>query len=288
MAKMIQKLSKETKRLQKFEKLSKRYGYLLDLPISELPEKHKAKFGGNLRCFQRIYPRDKEGNKIYDESKVRCKNSTVRGSFFCKIHGGGNSFALKHGRHSVSTITGGVYGRGMPVEFGDLLEKFINDPNIADLRPELAALRLALSKYLEELTSEETKLPPKMLIKQIRSIARNKMISQSERFVMIRDICASQSFITDGDAIDRLNKTVETIAKVTERMHRIQSQDNYILTPDGLKIFLRAIVTVLKTNINDSKVLNEIKEKLMEIHTRTEGNLYKVKGIDDAEFRKVE
>jgi len=276
--------SKDAKRMQKFKKLMQKYGYLLNLEPKDLPKKHKAKLGGGLRCFQRVYPRDDNGNKMREFARVRCGNPTARGSFYCRNHGGGNSYALVHGKSTMNKHTGGAYGRGMPVEFSDLLEEFMNDPNITDLRPELSALRMALARYLEELTSDTTKEQPVNLIRQIKRILKDETSSNLERFIMVRDLCASQSFITDGESLDRLNKTVETISKIAERMHRIQSKDNYILTPDGLKIFLRAIVDILQEKIIDPKILKEIRDKLMEIHTRTEGDLYKV---DDAEYREV-
>ena len=96
----------------------------------------------------------------------------VKKSFFCKKHGGGNSYALAHGNRSQYSITGGEYGKKMDTHFSDLLEIFLNDPQITDLRPELAAMRMVFTEYLEELTSEKTKEAPKNLIRSIKRITK--------------------------------------------------------------------------------------------------------------------
>jgi len=268
-------LTKEQKRKQKLEKLLKKYGHLLSIPAGVLPLEHKAPLGGGLKCFQKIYQR-KNGKKIKNLPKIRCTNPAVKGSFFCKKHGGGNTHAMVHGKRRMSSITGGLYGRGMQQDFSNLLEEFLNDPKMVDLRPELAALRLALSEYMSELTSGEPKQSPKRLIKYIKDITESENTNYGEKFVLIRDLCASQSFLTDGDSLDRLYKIIETISRVAERMHKIQMQDNYILTPDGLKVFLRSIVDLLKQTIPDPDILKEIQEKLLEISMQTKGNIHDV------------
>ena len=292
MAKYKEVESKSKKRDKKLKRLMKDFGHLLHLPAKTLSKEDKSPFGGGLRCFTKVYKRDKSGNKLKEKSKVRCKNPAIKGSFFCKKHGGGNKFNLVHGKRTLANTTGGLYGRGMSAKLGDLMDQFLNDPKILDLTPELAALRLALSQYMEELTSGKTRLHPKDLIRRIKDISKDKSISSKERFIIIRDICASQSFLTDGDSLDRLHKIVETISRVAERMHRIQTQDNYLLTPEGLKIFLRAIVDLLKDKIVDKDIMDEIRNGLLDISTQTKGNLHEMKKnqgrIDDADFKFVE
>lgn len=282
---MVKELSRSTKRRRRLKKLLEKYGYLLHLPPKTLPPKHKASLGGGLRCFNKVFPRKLvNGRKIKDKTKekVRCGNPAVKGSFYCRKHKGGNSGNLKHGLDTLTVATGGLYGRNMTSELGGLLEQFMNDPNIKDLRPELASLRMALSQYLKELTSNETKSSSISLMMGIEIICHDDTISSREKFVQIRDVCASQSFLTDGESLDRLNRIVETISRVMERMHRIQTQDNYFMTPDGFKIFLRSIVDILKQNIKDSKTLQEIRNELMKASVQTRKNVH------DAVYRKVD
>jgi len=279
--------SKNGLRQKKLNKLLDKYSHYLDMPSKLLPDEHRAPLNGGLRCFQKVYQRDKNNNKIKDKKKIRCNNPSVKKSFFCKKHGGGNSHALVHGNRTNYSMTGGQYGKNMDGHFSDLLEVFLNDPKITDLKPELAAMRMMMSEFLEELTSDKPKISPKKLVGGIKRILKIDTMTPSEKFSAVRDICSSQSFLTDGDSIDRLSRLVGEIGKTVERMHRIQTQDNFILTADGLKVFIRSIVDILKEKVEDN-VLGDIREQLLKISMQTKGNLSEAREkIHDADFRTI-
>ena len=149
-------------------------------------------------------------------------------------------------------------------------------------------MRMMLAEYLEELTTEKTKIGPKRLLKTIKQTMRIETMTSSEKFAAVRDICSSQSFLTDGDSMDRLSRIIGEIGKTVERMNRIQTQDNFILTPDGLKVLLRSIVDVIKGTVKNEEEIKEIREKMLELSVRTKGNFGNINDdVQDADYRKV-
>ena len=109
-------------------------------------------------------------------------------------------------------------------------------------------------------------------------------MNNSKKFIAVRDFCLQQSSITDGESIDRLTHLVDTISKVIDRINRTQNKDEFIMTPDGLKVLLRSVVDILKNNIEEN-ILEKIKEELITISVRTRGDLSRYS--EDAKVSKV-
>jgi hypothetical protein len=275
-------LSKSQKKNKKSEFLYEKYGYLLNTPSSCLDPEHKANLGGGLKCFHLTYKRDKDGNKIKNVRK-RCGNPAVKGSFFCKKHGGGNNYNIIHGRNINPMIS--AYKNVFNNQLGDLLDIFVNEEDILDAKPELMALRIVLNNHIKKLVNNKPS-NPKRLLDKIVGIIEDEGLSNYERFSLVKDITDSVSTITDGDSIDRISRTVETISRVIERLHKIQSKDEFILTKEGLKIFLRAIVDIMNDVVEDRDVKNKFKEALLSVSVQTGGDLskYHNKNVVDAEY----
>jgi len=276
-------LSKSCKRKKKEEYLIENYSYLLGTKAADLPPEHKASLGGGLRCFRLRFYVDKDGVKHYKKKKVRCKLPAVKGSFYCTKHNGGNSSNLVHGRdiNPVLAAYKGTFGN----ELGDLITAFANDKNIFDIRPEFSTLRVALINYIKQLNSREVR-NSKTLLRQVEQVMEDDTFSNSEKFFHIKEITDSVATLSDGESIDRLARTIETLSRIIERMHKIQSSDDYIMTPEGLRIFLRAISDVMNENIKDVEQRNKIHEALLAISIQTKGDLsrYSDRGAIDADY----
>jgi hypothetical protein len=277
----------EEKQKNKIEMLLEEHGWKLDVPPSALPSDDRAPLGGGLRCFGKVYNRDDFGNKIRTQPRRRCNNPCFKGSFFCKKCGGGNANALIHGRRSgVSSL----YRSAFQADLGTMFEVFINDPTIMDLKPELAALRVCLKNYIDELNKKTNIRNVRKLNKSIRVILNDSILSDEEKFINIKDICARNSSISDGESIDRIAHVCEVISRVTERMNKVQSSDKFMLTLDGIKILYRCIIDAIR-ECAPVEIQKKLKEQLMSIRIRTSGDLNKyvdvVKNVEVKEVNEI-
>lgn len=259
--------SKEKKRR---EALYEKYGELISYEAKDLPENQRAKLGGGLRCFGRVPVRDKETGMKIKGKRRRCRNPALKGTLFCKKCGGKNTRAMVHGRHATMAVYRGEYTH----EFGGLLQAFMDDPKISDLRPELAHLRTIFLKYVSKLVNAKPKSPRKF-VRFAKNVIDAEQFSDEEKYIAIKEAVEEQTTITDGRAIDRINRTIDTIGKTIERINKVQNRDEYILTPDGIKILLRAIVDIMEENVTDVDTIMNIREELLKTSTMTGGDLAK-------------
>lgn len=265
------KLTKNQRRALRHKELLEHHGWKLNVPPSALEKKDRAGLGGGLKCFRMVADRDENGNK--KDTQHRCGNGCVKGSFFCKKHGGGNNYNLVHGKNQ--SVSGSLYRGAFKADIGDLFEAFLNDPGLLDLKPELSALKLCLNQYIKKLSSEnKTVRNAKKGIKIIRNVVKSKELNDEEKWRYIKDFCARQSTLTDGESLDRILSIVDTTSRVVERIEKIQNRDEFLMTADGLKILFRCIIDVIRDNA-DPDTLKRVKTSLLQISTRTQGDLSK-------------
>jgi len=282
-------LNKSEKRRLKLEHIHKTYGHLLDLPANCLPVEHKASLGGGLRCFSLSYKRDQAGNKIKIDDKYkrqRCGNPVVKGSFYCKKHKGGNNNALIHGKSRNPIVS--MYRTTHDIEFADLLEVYLNDEIILDIKPELASLRVALQQYMKKLVDAKPQ-NLKEWLGRVEKLVTDEAMNKHEKFTALYAHFNSVDSMTNGNSLDRLARLVDTVSKVILRLQTAANQEQYILTPDGLKMFLRAIVDIVNNTIDDTETKTKVKNALAEVRLATKGNIgnyggYKRDSIKDAKF----
>lgn len=269
------KLTKAQKRELRHKELLEHHGWKLNVPPSTLEPKDRAKLGGGLRCFRMVFDRDHNGNK--KETQHRCGNGCVKGSFFCKKHGGGNQHNLIHGKN---TNTGASLFRGaFKAEIGDIFEAFLNDPGLLDLKPELSALKTCLNQYIKKLSTESQKVKNAHRgIKVIKKVIASKELDTEGKWRYIKDFCARQSTLTDGESLDRILSIIDTTSKVVERIDKIQNRDEFLMTADGMKILFRCIIDAIRDNC-DIETLKRVKTHLLKISTKTQGDLSKYKEL---------
>jgi hypothetical protein len=260
----------------KQKRMLEKHGWKLDVPANMLPDEDKASFGGGLRCYRNVYMRDDFGNKIPDSPKMRCGNPAIKGSFYCKKHGGGNSNALVHGKRA---LTSSLYRGAFQANLGTLFDQFINDPMVNDLRPELATLRTVLIKFIHSLNNTEKIDSPKKKLRILKNIVNDLALNPEEKFIQVKEFCNRQSLLTDTESVDKIGYLCDTIAKITERMARIQNREQFTLTPDGLKLLLRCIVELITKYVPENQI-EEIKRELVQLSVRTQGDLKNIRSAE--------
>jgi hypothetical protein len=273
--------SPEAEKSRKYKELYEQHGHKIFLPKEQLEEEDRSlKWRGRLRCFKMRLVRDEMGVKTGE--KVRCKNPTAKGSLFCKKHHGGNVTALVHGKQVSQYLYKGAFQN----KIGSLFDMFMNDPSYLDIKPEFIALRTILVSYIKKLSNEEPIRNPKKLLKIVYNITRQDMYTPQEKWSLILELVHSQNTLMDGENIDRISKITDTLSKVIERVRRYQTKDEFILTPEGIKILLRSLIEVMKVHVPPEKI-EIIKQALLDISIRTQGDLSKLTEGRDIETRPL-
>ena len=272
--------------------IHKMFDHLIPYDIIEVPVEHRQKKENphSLRCFKHIYEKDKEGNKLKDLPKRRCRNKVVKGYLFCKYHGGKeNTLTLHKNGELCKSETAKIYKDVFNPDLGDLMVTFLNDPNMLDLKPELAGLRTILNNYIKILTEE----PKATTINGVNSFIQDTLYDEEltgpEKYREIIDCVMKQQTLTNGNAIDRIIKCVDMVGKTIERINKLEVKSDYMLTPDGLKVILRTVVNLIKRNITNEDILEQIKDGMLKMSVETKGDLSKYKNKEamiDAEIVK--
>lgn len=275
-------MTKTQKYLERTKKLMENHGWKLTVPASLLPSEDRAALGGGLRCFRMVHDR-KDGKKL--ETMHRCGNPAAKGSFFCKKkHGGGNQRALVHGNRSmIASAYRGVFKN--PI--GVLFDTFLNDPSLMDLKPELAALRTCLHQHIQKVSKVKSKKKSAKAIAIIVKYLNNDTTDENDKWNAIKSFCAAQTVLTDIESLAVITKLVDTIGRTIERIDKIQNKEEFMMTPDGLKVLIRCIIDSIRDNV-DEATLKKIKEAIITINTRTQGDLTKYKdSIQEASYKMI-
>lgn len=253
--------------------VKERFGHLIPFDIVEVPIEHRKnpKNPHSLRCFRKIYQRDLEKNKLKDLPKVRCKKHVVAGYLYCKYHGGRQNLPAVIDKKTTAQIYRQVYD----AEMGDLLECFMNDPKLLDLKPDLANLRLILNNYIKKILEKPTVSNIAEFNVQATNIVLSEDMGPVEKYNAIVKMVESINSITNGRCIDRINRCVEQLGKIVDRIHKFETNENFLMTPDGLKLFLRALTEVLDKNIGDDALKKLIRQELLTISVETNGDVTK-------------
>lgn len=286
--KELMRLRKNKDSAGKSNYLYENYGYLYELEPRLIPEEHKVTGRSALRCFAIINRRDAEGNKIKG-TKKRCGQMAYKGSFYCRKHGGSGSKAIVHGKQQNPIAA--LYRGNMGAKLGNFVDVFMQDETILDLKPELAAVRTVLANYINKLSHGDCDSRKKML-SMVRQVVNDDSLEMSEQYEIVMDIFSKQATLANPDVVERISRTVETLSRIVERIRKFETQDDFMLTPDGLKIMLRSFVEVLNNNIKKKmdnkeaeKLLQSIKNDLYSISLQMNGqNIPKGQRIQDAEI----
>ena len=269
--------------------LYERYGHLVNFLNVIVPVQHRLNKENqhSLRCFRMRFKTDDEGNKLYDEAKVRCKKPAIVGSLYCRCH---NKRAdVIKGTDGVPASLGDenrkLYINAYDVELGSLMTAYLNDPKILDLKPELASLRVILNNYISKLC-EPASGDKQSFLREIEETINNDDLSETEKYWEIVNKSLNEQTLSNGSAIDRINRCVTTISGVMEKLHKWENAGDYNLTPEGLKVFVRGLVDAINTVIKDDNIKNELREAIMSVGTVTKDKIPSFGEVIDAEIVK--
>lgn len=253
----------------------KHFAHLMPFDAVVVPMEHRSskKNPHSLRCFRMIYQRDLEGNKLKELPRVRCKKKVVYGYLYCRHHGGRSNLPVPVDYDKKSTAQ--IYRQLYDAEMGDLLECFLNDPKLLDLKPDLASLRLIMNNYIKKLLEKPTVHGVRDFNIQAMNVLTSDEMSEEQKFNAMVKMVESINTITNGRCIDRINRCIEQIGKIVERIHKYETSENFLMTPEGMKLFLRAMIEVLDKNIGDDKIKKLIRQELLTISVETRGDVTK-------------
>ncbi len=274
--------------------INKMFGHLKPFKDIVVPVEHRSNINNlhSLRCFKKRYQKNEDGTKNFELPKIRCKKGVVEGYLFCNRHGGQNYPVtvnkLDNELRPLTSSTAKMYRGIYEAEMGNLMEVFLNDPQILDLKPELSQLRTILINYMKIASRPPEASSSAKFLSIVKNILNDETTTSGEKYKGIIDLSESMVTLGSGKFIDRVNRCVENIAKVIERIHKYETKDDFMLTIDGMKLMLRAIVDLLDKNVKDEETKNSIKEALTKLSIETKGDisLYKRanRSVVDAEI----
>jgi len=260
----------QKKERRKRKALYRKYGHLMIGNKEDIPPKHRTKLG-SLRCFRKIPKRDEHGNKLWNEPKRRCGSACTKHSLYCQRHGGANANNLVSGKRTTSVLD--QYKGVVTAGLGEWIEKFASDKGITDLSREIAVIRTLMLNYINAITlgtsDDRSNVEKLEFIQMIMGAAD---MSTGQKLTAIKEVVETTRRLDDGQVIDRIMRCVDSIGKTVERMNKIQQQDEFVLTPDGFRLLMRGLISVLKRHLDeDQRTL--IQASLQDINVRTGGDL---------------
>lgn len=164
-------------------------------------------------------------NPDLDYDGLRCRYAAIKGYRVCYLHGanmenkGGRPPI--HGRRSAFAGDPTRGGRGLE----PLIQKFLGDPNWADLRQEIAILRALLEVYLEKHENDHH----------------------------------------DEDAQKHVAKMTDQIGILVDRLHKILYGEEYTINVYGIQAFAARVAEVINAYVTDKDTLLNIYNGLSEI-----------------------
>ena len=267
------------------------YQHLIPYPNIEIPLEHRSKKDNihSLRCFKMIYQRDSDKQKLKDEPKVRCKRHVEEGYLYCKLHGGKKTDLVKTVKGTVYNDRALIYKNVYDSGVCDLLEAFLNDPKITDVKPELASLKAVMYNYIKKVSEPPKASNIRQVMNRVTDIALDTEKSLNKKFTETKILMDSLESISDGRVVDRISRCIESISRVMERIRKYETSDEFMLTPDGLKIMLRSIVELIDSTLGDDENIKEkIRDGLLKLSVKTKGDLSKIDTLDSVDAEIVE
>jgi len=254
------------------DRIKKDYGHLIKFTEVDVPEEHRHKNNAvhSLRCFGMVYQRNEAGEKDKDLPKRRCKRHVVPGYLYCPLHGGKKSEIVikKDGTPATRTALK-EYRKIYDEKLGSTLDIFINDPDILDIKPELAQLRLIMKNYIETFSKGIIPEKKRTIVGMIQIILNDDEASRNEKYDKIEELILNQQTLHNGGVVDRIVRLSTAISALITKITKIEVDKNFALTPAGLRRFLRILAEIHKKVITNETDLEQIRSLMMEASVET-------------------
>lgn len=241
------------------QRMFEKYKFLLNKRVEDIGQKHfvNADREQGLRCFH--FRREKGGEK---DKILRCVSAVIPGSVFCKEHDYDRSII------NVKREVPKIYQNKLHT----LFDAYLNEPTILDHKQDLAILRTLLTGLINKLTQ-----PDKITVEGLLSNLEITLQSDGgdiDKYERIMDIFYRHQDVFSDKTVKNINDTVKNIGQCIERIQRAGSGDQFLMTPEGLNVFLRTVVGILKETLTDHKdLMLQVQTKLMTVSVATKGNL---------------
>lgn len=188
-------------------------------------------------------------------SGERCKNNASKGYNVCHMHGGKTprGFASVHTTH-------GRYIKDVPERLYERFQDAINDPDMIDLKAEIALTESRTSEIIANIENERYgKFWDDVgdARNEIRDAMHSGVPGQLIAAYNLLDAVISDAQ-ADQQTWDVLSKLVEQRRRLVESQHKLQTSADNLITVDQLMLSVVRIIGIIKEHVKDKKQLAAI------------------------------
>lgn len=190
-------------------------------------------------------------------SGERCKNFCSPGRTVCRFHGGRTprGFNLPQTRH-------GFYSRNLPPHLRTTYQKSLTDPRRVELREFIALVDARLAQLLQEynLIDEENRMDKARIQFQRMKNAWTNGDRANLRSAMIELDRLIRFGVRDYQIWKEIVKMLERRSKLSMSQLKWEIDSGQMIPADQAITLFTAVGHVIKDNITDPKILEEISE----------------------------
>ena len=156
-----------------------------------------------------INPRARRCTAVNLKAGRRCKNMAVAGSTTCRFHGAGSPGV---GRASGAAIQRGRHSRYLPRRLLETYQRGMTDPDLLELRDEIALLDTRVSQLLKEVRKqgEDESVKTWRQITSLIESRRRLAVSERERLIKAGQTITTENLVAFvGAVLEILRKRLE-------------------------------------------------------------------------------
>ena len=189
----------------------------------------------------------------------RCKKNACVGRNDCELHGG----KTPRGWANPNTIHGG-YSKHIPTRLGAEFEASLNDPQLHDLKSEMALVNTRIKELLGKLDLERDGSAWED-VKDARDNIRIAMQSGDAKqmifaFNFLENVI--ERAYDDTNTWDKITHLIEQQRKLAESYRKIIADAETTMTADKLFGIAGAIVRIISDHVSDPKRLSAINQDI--------------------------
>jgi hypothetical protein len=209
---------------------------------------HAPKLAGKLRCQAWAVT-----------SGSQCNSAPVRGRLHCRKHGGKTPLGKAAGSYKT-----GRYSKNLPKRMLSSFEAALKDPELLDMRDDIALLKAHLDDLLAHVDTGE----PGHFLQEARDA-----LSRLESAMQEKDVPQTIATLAElGEIIDRaiadhalweeILRTLKKVELTRERELNRQVMMNQFLTEDRALLLFSRVAEIIKENVHDKATLQRISDEL--------------------------
>ena len=182
----------------------------------------------------------------------------------CRMHGGKSLRGIAHPQ-----FKDGRYSKDMPVRLLERYQAAIDDPELLNMRHEIALLQSRLSDLLTRVDTGESKSlweKAKELAVDIQKAIYNENYGAAIISATLLDHTIG-SGLTDFEAWEQIQSIVEQIRKLSESEQKRLVAAQQMITSEQAMTFVAAIVDSVRRHVTDRNVLNAIQMDIASLMT---------------------